>query len=320
MRIAVDAMGGDHAPQEIIAGAVRWSDETSSTVILVGREADIKKELKQLEYDPARVEIVHAAEVIGMEESPAAALRKKKDSSIVVATKLVKEKQADALISCGSTGAQMAAAIFILGRMEGIERPPVIAALPNLSGSFTYLVDLGANVDCKPKQLLQFAVLGNAYTQLSAGMANPRIALLSNGSEATKGNSTTIEVHNILKEQKGLNFIGNIEGRDIFSNSADVIVCDGFVGNIVLKTIEGMASFLARALSKETGHVPALFNKLDYTQVGGAPLLGIDGISIVCHGSSKKEAVFNGMGIAKKSVHDKIIDAQKIALSSITEI
>jgi glycerol-3-phosphate acyltransferase PlsX len=316
----VDAMGGDHAPQEIIAGAVRWSDETSSTVILVGREADIKKELKQLEYDPARVEIVHAAEVIGMEESPAAALRKKKDSSIVVATKLVKEKQADALISCGSTGAQMAAAIFILGRMEGIERPPVIAALPNLSGSFTYLVDLGANVDCKPKQLLQFAVLGNAYTQLSAGMANPRIALLSNGSEATKGNSTTIEVHNILKEQKGLNFIGNIEGRDIFSNSADVIVCDGFVGNIVLKTIEGMASFLARALSKETGHVPALFNKLDYTQVGGAPLLGIDGISIVCHGSSKKEAVFNGMGIAKKSVHDKIIDAQKIALSSITEI
>ena len=318
MKIAVDVMGGDYAPQEVIAGAIKWSNETSSTAILVGKEAVIKKELSQFDYNSDLLQIVNADEVIGMEESPAVALRKKKDASIVVATKLVKENHADALISCGSTGAQMAAAIFILGRMSGIERPPVIAAIPNFS-SFTYLIDLGANVDCKPKQLLQFAVLGNAYAKLSSGIINPRIALLSNGTEAAKGNSTTVEVHNLLKEQNGINFIGNVEGRDIFNNIADVIVCDGFVGNIVLKTIEGIALFIAQAIKDEVGYVPALFDKLDYTQVGGAPLLGIEGVSIVCHGSSKRDAVYNGMHIAEKSVNDKIITAQRIALSSIAE-
>lgn len=317
MKIAVDVMGGDHAPQEIIPGAVKWAEETTSNVILVGRESEILKELDHLNYDPSRVEIINADEVIGMEESPAAALRKKKDASIVVATKLVKEKKADAILSCGNTGAQMAAAIFILGRMEGIDRPPVIGALPNLSGSLTFLVDIGANVDCKPRQLLQFAVLGNAYARLSAGLKSPRVGLLSNGSEAAKGNQATVEVHNLLQEHEGINFIGNIEGRDILGSMADIIVCDGFIGNIILKTIEGMALFLARGIQEETGHIPELFKKLDYTQVGGAPLLGIEGISIVCHGSSKREAVYNGMCIAEKSVNEKIVEAQKMALISI---
>lgn len=317
MRIAVDAMGGDHAPREIIAGALKWVQDNSSTVLLVGKEAIIKKELNAFTYDPARVEIVNASEVIGMEESPALALRRKKDASIVVATKLVKEKRADCLISCGSTGAQMAAAIFILGRMEGIERPPLITAIPNLSGTSAFLMDLGANVDCKARQLVQFAFLGSAYARLSLNVDDPRIALLSNGTEETKGNAVTLEAHDMLMQQEGINFIGNVEGRDIFNKGADVIVCDGFVGNIVLKTIEGLVAYIAQANRRETGKIPRFFQKLDYTKIGGAPLLGIEGISIVCHGSSKQEAVFNGMGIAEKSFQVNIVEAQKKALSSM---
>ncbi len=315
MKIAVDVMGGEYAPQEIIAGALQWSQGNSSTIVLVGKESVINEELRPGTYDPNKVEIVNADEVIGMEESPALALRRKKNASIVVATKLVKEKRADCLISCGSTGAQMAAAIFILGRIEGIDRPPLITAIPNTADSFTFLMDLGANVDCKAKQLVQFAFLGSAYARLSIGANDPRVALLSNGTEETKGNAVTLETYELLARQKNINFIGNIEGRDLFSNWADVVVCDGFLGNIVLKTIEGMASFMAAASIKDTGKIPAYYKQLDYTRIGGAPLLGIEGISIVCHGSSKQEAVFNGMKIAEKSCRDDIIEAQKKALS-----
>lgn len=315
MRIAVDAMGGENAPGEIIAGALQWTKETSSNIILVGREMVIKEELSRFTYDPARVEIVNASEVIEMEESPALAFRRKKDASIVVATKLVKEKRADGLISCGSTGAQMAAGIFILGRIEGVDRPPLIAALPNSSGSVTFLMDLGANVDCKASQLVQFAFLGNAYARLSLQADDPRVALLSNGTEETKGNAVTLEAHDLLTRQKNINFIGNIEGRDIFADEADVVVCDGFVGNIVLKTIEGMAAFISEVSRKETGKIPAYFQQLDYARIGGAPLLGVEGISIVCHGSSGREAVYNGMKIAEKSKQDNIIEAQKRSLS-----
>ena len=260
MRIAVDAMGGDHAPREIIAGALKWTLENSSTVLLVGKDTVIENELKHFNYDPSRVEIINASEVIEMDESPALALRRKKDSSIVVATKLVKEKRADCLVSCGSTGAQMAAAIFILGRIEGIERPPVITAIPNLSGNFTFLIDLGANVDCKAKQLVQFAYLGSAYANLSFQIDKPRIALLSNGSEESKGNAVTVEAHDLLKQQTSLNFIGNAEGRDIFNNYADVIVCDGFVGNIVLKTI---SEFLRKNIYRMFYKIREFFNSLN---------------------------------------------------------
>lgn len=316
MRIAVDVMGGDYAPSEVIAGAVNWIQENDSQVLLVGKEDVIKAELAQYTYEPALLSIVNAREVIAMDESPATAIRRKKDASIVVASKMLKEKQVDALISCGSTGAQMAAGIFILGRMEGVERPPIVASIPNTSGRNTLLIDVGANVDCKPKQLLQFAILGKAYASI-AGIANPRIALLNNGEEESKGNSLSIESYALLKAQPGLNFVGNIEGRELFSNSSDVIVCDGFTGNIVLKTMEGMAMFIARLITMETGSLPQFFQKLDYSKAGGAPLLGVNGVSIVCHGSSKREAVFNAIRTAEECVIREMVKMQQEELAQI---
>lgn len=311
MRIAVDVMGGDFAPVEIIAGAVKWAQENDAQLLLVGQEDLVKQELDNYSYDPERVMVVNASEIINMDESPATAIRRKKNSSIVVATRMVKEKMADALVSCGSTGAQMAAAIFILGRLEGIERPPIVASIPDARGKYSLLVDVGANVDCKAKQLLQFAVLGKAYASSILGIENPRVALINNGEEESKGNSLTVETYNLLKAQPGINFIGNIEGRELFSSKSDIMICDGFTGNLLLKTMEGMAMFIARKLVLELGQLPSFFSQLDYTKTGGAPLLGIDGVSIVCHGSSKREAVYNGINIARQCVAREMVKLQK---------
>lgn len=315
MRIAVDAMGGDHAPREVVAGALQWINNHPGSILLVGREELIQQELQDFHFEPSRVEVAAASQVIGMDESPAQALRRKKDASIVVATQLVKQGRADAVISCGSTGAQMAAAIFLLGRLEGIERPPIVAALPNLKGSQTMVIDVGANVDCRPRQLLQFAVLGSAYASLTLGLSDPRVALLNNGTEEGKGNQLSLEAHALLKDHAALDFIGNIEGRDLLEGRADVIVCDGFVGNVVLKTVEGLALFIARGVSKELGMMPSFFARVDYTQYGGAPLLGVEGISMVCHGSSRREAVYHGMRAAEECVGKGMIDRQKRALA-----
>lgn len=314
MRIAVDAMGGDYAPREIVAGAVQWVQQHGGQIILVGPVEQLNKELANYDYDPAKIELAEASQVIGMDESPALALRKKKDASIVVATKLVKEGRADAVLSCGNTGAQIAAAIFILGRLPGIERPPVVVALPNGQGSHTILIDAGANVDCRPKQLLHFAILGSLYASSVLKIANPRVALINNGQEEGKGNQLTLEAYELIKNHSGLNFTGNIEGRELLSGQADVVVCDGFVGNIILKTIEGLAMFVAQGVSRELGSVPAFFKQLDYTQYGGAPLLGVDGISIVCHGSSRREAVCNGLQVAADCVAKNIVNLQKESL------
>jgi glycerol-3-phosphate acyltransferase PlsX len=314
MRIAIDVMGGDHAPTEIIAGALKWAEQSDSKLLLVGDQEVIAREIESFEYNPDQISIIHASEVVGMNEAPALALRKKKDSSIVVATKLVKAGQADALISCGNTGAQMAAAIFMLGRLENIERSPIVAMVPNVLGKYSLLIDVGANVDCKPGQLLQFAILGNAYAKVGLEIDNPRIGLLNNGEEEHKGNTQTVETYALLKKEAGLNFIGNIEGRDLFNGKCDVIVCDGFTGNVVLKTVEGLAMFMAGAIKKEGGSL-SVFQHFDYTQVGGAPLLGINGISIVCHGSSKRNAVFNGIRIASECVQKDIVKMQKQALT-----
>lgn len=314
MKIAVDVMGGDYAPREIIAGAVSFALGENTEVILVGREDVINEELSAYKYDSQLVQVFNATEVIGMDESPAVALRKKKDASIVVATKLVKERKADAVLSCGSTGAQMAAAIFILGRMENIERPPIVTSFPNQEGKYTLLIDAGANIDCRAKQLLQFALLGKVYAESVMNVDNSRIALLNNGEEETKGSSLYIEAYSLLKEAKELNFVGNIEGRYIFDGKADVIVCDGFTGNIVLKTIEGVSLFIARNVAKELGKLPSFFSKMDYTNIGGAPLLGVNGVSIVCHGSSKREAVYNGLCVAKSCVEADIAGKQAQAL------
>lgn len=317
MKIAVDAMGGDYAPVEVVAGAVQWIQRYKGHVILVGQEEVIKKELAQYTYNPARVSIVNSREVIGMEESPAMAIRKKRDASIVVASKLVKEQWADAVVSCGSTGAQMAAALFILGRLEGIDRPPIGASLPNLTGGTTLLMDVGANVDCKPAQLLQFAILGSAYAGSVLGIDRPRVSLLNNGEEETKGNNVSVETYELLKQHQGLNFTGNIEGRDLFSGRADVIICDGFTGNIVLKSIEGLALYIGKLVHKETGSLPQAIQKLDYTQVGGAPLLGIKGISVVCHGSSKRNSVYSGLKMAQECFDKKMVDMQEQKLKGL---
>ena len=317
MKIALDLMGGDHAPAEILAGAIKWLTESEGQIILVGNEDIINEELVNYEYDANRLEVVHASEVIGMDESPAVAMRKKKGASIVVGSRLVKDGRADAIVSCGSTGAQMAAAIFILGRMEGIERPPIMAAIPGSGGQPILLVDVGANVDCRPMQLLQFALLGQAYASGVLSISNPRVALLNNGEEESKGNNLSVQSYELLSKQNNLNFVGNIEGRDLFTGRSDVVVCDGFTGNILLKSLEGLAIFLAGSIKKELGKIPSAFAQLDYTQIGGAPLLGVNGISVVCHGSSRREAVCNGLKIAEECKKHDIVAKQLQALSGL---
>lgn len=315
MRVALDVMGGDHAPVEIIAGALDWAKKSNDELFLVGKEEIIREAMQAYAYLPDGVHIISATQVIEMNESPAVAMRKKKDASIIVATRLVKEDRADAVISCGSTGAQMAAAIFILGRFENIDRPAIVAAIPNREGGHAILVDVGANVDCKPQQILHFALLGKAYAAIAQEVPNPRIALLNNGEEESKGNSMALESYSLLKSHPALNFIGNIEGRDIFTAKADVIVCDGFIGNIILKTIEGFAQAAVQSCSDELDRIPSFLSKFDYSRVGGVPLLGVNGVSIVCHGSSKREAVYNGLKTAHDCVIKDIVKRQKLVLT-----
>ncbi len=318
MIIAVDAMGGDHAPGEVIKGSVQWLQENEENqLLLVGMPEVIHSELNNLSYDQSRLTIVPASEVIGMDESPDTALRRKKDASIVVASNLHKEGKADAVLSCGSTGAQMAAAIFILGRLPGIERPPIVASLPGNGKHDTLFIDVGANVDCKPVQLLQFAVLGSVYAETVLGISQPCVALLNNGEEEGKGNNLAQQTYSLLKAQEGINFLGNIEGRELFAGRADVVVCDGFVGNIVLKSIEGLGLFFINLLGQELASKTPGLERFDYTRTGGAPLLGVKGVSIVCHGSSRKEAVASGLRIAENCVKNRIVERQEAQLAKI---
>jgi glycerol-3-phosphate acyltransferase PlsX len=314
MRIALDVMGGDYAPEETIAGALQWVAQSEVELLLVGQEDQIKASLEGQTVPPGKIHIINATQVMGMDES-VASLRKKQDSSIVVATRLVKEGQADALVSCGSTGAQMAAATLILGRLEGIDRPPIVTAVPGLKNKQSLLLDVGANVDCRPQQMVQFALLGSVYASALLGIQLPRIGLLNNGEEEGKGNNLTLETFQLLKTRTDLNFIGNIEGRDLFVGKADVVVCDGFVGNLLLKSLEGLAMMIGRACMQELGQLPSIFQYFDYSRVGGAPLLGVKGISIVCHGSSKRDAVFNGIRVAEQCAKMDIIKNQILALA-----
>jgi len=313
MKIALDVMGGDHAPHEMICGAILFSATSPTELVLVGQEEVVAKELEGHDYDPAKIKIVNASQVMGMDE-PVTALRKKQDSSIVVATRLVKEGQADAIVSCGSTAAQMAAATLILGRIEGIERPPIVALLPGMQGKNALLLDVGANVDCKPSQLLQFARVGRVYSSILTGNENPRVGLLNNGEEEGKGNNLSLETYTLMKTSPELNFIGNIEGRDLFFGKCEVAVCDGFVGNLILKSLEGLAMLIGAACQQELGQIPKFFQQFDHSKAGGAPLLGIKGVSVVCHGSSKRSAVCNGIRIAEQCAHRDMVGAQMLAL------
>lgn len=320
MKIAIDAMGGDYAPAEIVKGAVQAAQAYPETeLILVGQPERIAEFLTTADC-PRNLSVREAAEVIGMEEHPAQAVRKKKDSSIVVATRMVKEGEADAVVSAGSTGAQMAAGLLGLGRIKGIDRPAIGTVIPTLEGG-KLLLDVGANPDAKPENLVQYAIMGSIYAEKILGINNPRVALLNIGTEETKGNELAQTTYPLLKEAP-INFIGNLEGRDLPFGRADVTVCEGFVGNVVIKTTEGLAGALFQlikekitattvrklgALAIKPG-LKEIAQMMDYAEYGGAPLLGVNGISVICHGSSKQKAIFNAIRVALECVESQFIE------------
>lgn len=319
VKIALDAMGGDFAPQEVVKGAIEAVREFDLEVVLVGQEERIREYLPRGETPGLSVH--HAREVIAMDEAPAMAVRSKKDSSLVAGLELVKRGKCQAFLSAGNTGAVMAAALFVLGRIPGVERPAIGGVFPTLAGR-CMVIDMGANVDCKPVHLWQFAHMGSVYMEKVFGMDSPRVALLSNGEEESKGNQTTIQAHGMLKGST-LNFIGNIEGKDILRGAADVIVTDGFVGNIVVKLGEGLNETLFRLMRQVMTSRPhfgiaamvlepafqQVARYLDYTEHGGAPLLGVKGIVIITHGRCNAKAVKNALGLARNAVEQEIVGA-----------
>ena len=324
MKIAVDAMGGDFAPKEIVAGAILAAKRYDCEIVLVGDQTQIQKELDKNypEWRKSTISIHHASDVVGMGEHPGVAVRRKKDSSIVVATRLVKEGKCDAVLSAGNTGAAAASALFILGRIKGIDRPSIATPIPTGKGSVTLLLDSGANVDCKPKHLCQSALMGSIYAKCMLGLENPAVGLLNIGEEATKGNEQAQATYPMLKSMKTINFKGNIEGRDIPKGVVDVVVCDGFVGNVVLKFAEGLVtgltqlvkdSIMAGSIFAKIGAMlvkPALkkmAKRLDHTENGGAPLLGVNGVFMIAHGSSKAKEIKTAIEIASDLVERKII-------------
>lgn len=308
--IALDAMGGDNAPAAVVAGAVAAKREFGCPSILVGRRDAIQAELDRLGAT-GELEIHHAEEVIGMDESPMKAIRSKRDSSIRVACSLVKNGEAEAVVSAGNSGAVMASGVFVMGRIKGIERPALASVFPSLKGS-TVVIDVGANVDSRPRHLYQFAIMGELFARMALGLNRPRVGLLSVGEEDAKGNDVTRRAHDMLRGSE-LNFIGNVEGRDIFAGEAEVIVCDGFVGNVCLKLAEGTASAMMTMIKREImgswrtklGGLllkPALMRfakRLNYSEYGGAPLLGVKGACLICHGASDPTAIKNAVRLAE---------------------
>ncbi len=312
MKIAVDAMGGDRGPAVVVEGAVAAVREFGASVVLVGDRAAIEREVVRLGAQSLGIEIAHASQVVGMGESPSHALRRKRDSSLKVAAELVKDGKAAGFISAGNTGAAMAISMFVIGVLPGVDRPAIAAVLPNLR-KFTILVDAGANVEPKPWHLLQFAVMGHVYARDILGLDSPRVGILSVGEEEGKGNELTKEAYDLLKDSS-LNFLGNVEGRDIYNGRCDVVVTDGFTGNVALKISESLAEMLGNMIKEELFRdvrsklaaalaMPAFERfrrRIDYTEVGGAPLLGIDGAAIICHGASPVKAIKNAVRVARE--------------------
>jgi len=311
-------MGGDFAPHKIVEGAVLFAQEDNTPLVLVGQKDKIEIELKKYSACSS-ISIQHASDVIEMEESPSKASRSKQDSSLVVATKLLAHKEVDALVSAGNSGAVMTCALRYLGRLPGIYRPTIATLIPTLNGHCV-VADVGANADCKPEYLLQFAIMAKLAAQNILNIQKPRVGLLSIGEEKEKGNHLTKHTYPLLEACKEINFIGNVEGRDIPKGKADVFVCDGFVGNIVLKTVEGTADVITRMIRQEIaasgmakfGYLfmkPALRKfkkKMDYAEYGGAPLLGVNGICIISHGKSTGKAIKNAIKVAKRFAAGKV--------------
>jgi glycerol-3-phosphate acyltransferase PlsX len=325
VKIALDAMGGDQGPELLIDGARRALRKNKElSIILLGPEELLKERVEQcadLGSLAQRLFIEHAPETVAMEESPVEAIRRKKNSTIMCGFDLVKNRQADAVVSAGHSGATMAAAIRKLGRLEGVSRPGIASLFPTQKAP-VMLMDIGANVDCRPQHLLQFAVMASSCYALLQNRKDPRVGLLSIGSEPGKGNALIKETHERLRQSK-LNFVGNVEGRDVYSGDLDVVVCDGFVGNISLKISEGLAEAAMQMLKDEImksfqakiGYLlirkafAAFRKRVDYAEYGGAPLLGINGIGIICHGSSSSVAICNAIGEAAKLVENKVNDS-----------
>jgi phosphate acyltransferase len=315
VRIVLDAMGTDGAPGSEIEGAIRFLEMSGPDreVLLVGHEDLISEGLQAFQgYPSHRLSVVHAPDRIVPGEAPVAAVRRKPGSSIVVGVKLQKAGKADAFVSAGSTGAVMASSLLFLRPLEGVDRPAIGTILPT-SGRPTLLLDAGANVDCKPRHLLQFAHLGRVYAQDLMGVDDPRIGLLNIGEEEEKGNELSVESFRLLRSSN-LNFIGNIEGREIIRGGCDVLVCDGFVGNLILKFYESVAEFVIGMLKREMQahhaeelNLDEIFRVLDYQEYGGAPLLGVNGVSIIMHGASSPKAICNGLGAAARAVESRIV-------------
>ena len=327
MKIVVDAMGGDYAPQVVIDGAIEAVKDFGVEVILVGDEAKVKPLLAKKKYDATRLSLVHASETIEMHDSPALSVRRKKDSSMSVGVRLVKDGKGDAFFSAGNTGAEVCAATLILGLLPGVERPGIAAVMPSLKGQFL-IIDVGANIDCKPIHLFQYAVMASVYAELILGKPNPKVGLLNVGEEESKGNEFVKETHDMLSRSH-LNFIGNVEGKHLFAGECDVIVCDGFVGNVALKVSESLAEamqkFLKRhMLSTPMGMLGAMLLKpsfkrfkkeIDYSEYGGAPLLGVDGVAIIGHGRSNAKAIKNAIRVAKEEVERKFNEKLQEAIN-----
>ncbi|HNK57577.1 MAG TPA: phosphate acyltransferase PlsX, partial [Leptospiraceae bacterium] len=312
MWVAVDAMSGDFGPAGLVEGSVDAVNQYGYSVVLVGNEEILSEELLKYEYDTSKIRIVHATEVIGMNDSPSTAVRSMPDSSIVQSVKLVADRECVGMFSPGNTGASMAASLLYLGRITGVHRPPIAVPLPQEEGRPLLLLDGGANVDCKPEYLAQFAVMGEIYAREIFGVAQPKIGILSNGEEDKKGNTLSLKTFDLLKKMP-VKFIGNIEGRDLYGSGreVDVVVCDGFVGNIVLKATEGLSKSIFNILKNniadssiaKTGALllkptlKAMKKRMDYAEYGGAILLGVNGTCIIGHGSSSALAVKNAIRV-----------------------
>ncbi|MCC0175781.1 phosphate acyltransferase PlsX [Waterburya agarophytonicola K14] len=326
-RIAVDAMGGDFAPEEIVAGAIKASAELDLDVLLVGDKQQIDSLVEKYNSkETASVEVIHAEDVITMKEEPLTGIRRKPKASINVAMDLVKGKKADAVVSAGHSGAAMASALLRLGRLKGIERPAIGAVLPTIIPNKSVIVlDVGANVDCKPKYLEQFALMGTIYSKYVLGNEEPQVGLLNIGEESSKGNELALATHKLLADNSQIPFLGNAEGRDVLSGEFDVIVCDGFVGNIVLKFAEAIGEVMLQIMKEELpkgwrGKVGTVLLKpnlrdikrrIDRAEHGGALLFGVAGICIISHGSSRQGSMFNAIRSAKEAIDNDVLEKIK---------
>lgn len=321
MKIAIDVMGGDKAPYEILTGSIQALREINSKIVLIGDEKIIKSDLNNYRVDYTKIDIVHTSQIITNEDRPVQAIKKKKDSSMVMGFQLLKNKEADAFISAGNTGALLAGSLLRIGRIKGIDRPALAPIYPTTKG-FSLLIDAGANTECKPRNLQEFAIMGSIYLKSVLNISNPRIGLVSNGSEEGKGSKLVKDTYNILKNSN-LNFVGNVEARDIPAGACDVIVCDGFVGNVILKLTEGVASSITTTLKDEITKnsirkIATLLLKngfkefkkrLDYTEYGGAPFLGVKHPVIKAHGSSNAKAIKNAVKYSEVFTKNKVIES-----------